>query len=180
MDNATGSHVFCLCVDDYRHETRKQLTHCVACLKSVARTERIRTLKTGARTINDNIRRSTAALAVYLFCLFNTSVWSQQQIQTPEYHLPALAENKTITEADCTAAKLRATIPVSAIGEPVSGVTLNAPVWTNAVNSMPAYCSANGSMAPVDTGATSRPINFRVVLPASWSHRAAQMGGERH
>ena len=86
-------------------------------------------------------------------------------------------ENKVITEADCTAEKLGASIPVSAIGEPVSGVTLSAPVWTNAVNAAPAYCSVNGSMAPVSKEANARPINFRVVLPTSWSRRAAQLGG---
>ena len=32
-------------------------------------------------------------------------------------------------------------------------------------------------MAPVDTASTAKPINFSVVLPASWSHRAAQLGG---
>lgn len=86
-------------------------------------------------------------------------------------------ENKVITEADCTAEKLGVSIPISAIGEPVSGVTLSAPVWTNAVNAAPAYCSVNGSMAPVSKEANARSINFRVVLPASWSHRAAQLGG---
>lgn len=86
-------------------------------------------------------------------------------------------ESKAITEADCTAEKLGASIPVSAIGEPVSGVTLSAPVWTNAVNAAPAYCSVNGSMAPVSKEANARSINFRVVLPTSWSRRAAQLGG---
>jgi hypothetical protein len=84
-------------------------------------------------------------------------------------------ENKAITEADCTAEKLGASIPVSAIGEPVSGVTLNAPAWTGAAGSNPAYCSVKGVMAPVDVNA--KPINFQVVLPASWGRRAAQMGG---
>ena len=140
--------------------------------------------------MNDRIRKSTLfLLAVYLFCIFDSTAWSQTQsgapagqssgsaIPAPESRLPVLAENKVITEADCTAAKLGAPIPVSAIGEPVSGVTLNAPVWTSARDSTPAYCSVNGSMAPVDTGANAKPIHFRVVLPASWSHRAAQMGG---
>ena len=85
------------------------------------------------------------------------------------------SENKVITEADCTAEKLGSTIPVSAIGEPVSGVTLNAPAWTAAAGSNPAYCSVKGAMAPVD--ANAKPINFQVVLPASWSRRAAQLGG---
>jgi feruloyl esterase len=32
-------------------------------------------------------------------------------------------------------------------------------------------------MAPVDASPTARPINFSVVMPASWSRRAAQLGG---
>jgi feruloyl esterase len=80
-------------------------------------------------------------------------------------------------EANCTAAKLGSTIPVSAIGEPVSGVTLSVPEWTAGKASSPAYCSVNGSMAPVETSANAKPINFRVVLPGSWSRRAAHMGG---
>ncbi len=32
-------------------------------------------------------------------------------------------------------------------------------------------------MAPIDAASTARPINFSVVLPASWSRRAAQLGG---
>lgn len=89
----------------------------------------------------------------------------------------AQTQNKVITEADCKAEKLGASIPVSAIGEPVSGVTLSAPVWTNAVNAAPAYCSVNGSITPVSKEANARPINFRVALPASWSRRSAQLGG---
>ncbi|HSW38883.1 MAG TPA: tannase/feruloyl esterase family alpha/beta hydrolase [Acidobacteriota bacterium] len=84
---------------------------------------------------------------------------------------------RKITQADCTIEKLGTAIPVAAIGEPVSGVTLNAPVWTAAGDTSPAYCSVDGSMAPLSTEATARPINFRVVLPALWSGRAAQLGG---
>jgi hypothetical protein len=89
----------------------------------------------------------------------------------------ALSETMSITEADCTVDKLGSTIPVSAIGEPVSGVTLSAPVWNAPGGVNPAFCSVNGSMAPVSTEATARPINFQVVLPASWNVRSAQLGG---
>ena len=68
-------------------------------------------------------------------------------------------------------------LPPSAIGEPVRSVTLSAPSWVEAANGVPAHCRVNGSMAPVDTASTARPINFSVVLPASWSRRAAQLGG---
>ena len=84
---------------------------------------------------------------------------------------------KTITEADCTAAKLGSEIPVSAIGLPVSAVTLSAPQWHAEANGVPAYCSIEGSMAPVDKSPTAKPIRFGVALPASWSGHGAQLGG---
>ena len=89
---------------------------------------------------------------------------------------PAADSNKTIAEADCTAAKVGETVPVRAIGEPVASVTLNAPRWTAAAGA-PAYCSVDGVMAPIETTAYARPINFRVILPASWSRRGVQIGG---
>jgi feruloyl esterase len=89
---------------------------------------------------------------------------------------PAPAPNIEITEADCSATKLGTSIPTSAIGEPVAAVTLSAPRWNPAGNA-PATCSIDGAMAPMDKSSYGRPINFRVVLPASWSRRASQMGG---
>lgn len=84
---------------------------------------------------------------------------------------------KTITEADCTAAKLGDSIPVSAIGEPVSAVTLSAPRWIAAAKNLPDYCTISGAMAPVDHAANAKPINFQAAFPSSWSGRAAQLGG---
>jgi hypothetical protein len=84
---------------------------------------------------------------------------------------------KVLTAADCTSERLGATVATSAIGEPVRSVTLSAPSWVEATSGVPAHCRVNGSMAPIDTAGTARPINFSVVLPASWSHRAAQVGG---
>ena len=66
-------------------------------------------------------------LAIGLIYVFS-AVSIKAQTKTPA----GQTENKVITEADCTAEKLGSSIPVSAIGEPVSGVTLSAPVWTNA------------------------------------------------
>jgi hypothetical protein len=82
-----------------------------------------------------------------------------------------------ITAADCTAAKIGVSIAPSAIGEPVRAVTLAEPSWVESADAAPAHCRVNGNMAPIDTASTSRPINFSVVLPASWSRRAAQLGG---
>jgi feruloyl esterase len=85
--------------------------------------------------------------------------------------------NKLISEADCTLDKLGDNIPVGSIGEPVAAVTLKLPTWNLAANGNPAYCSIDGSMAPVDKAATARPILFRVIMPESWAYRAAQIGG---
>jgi hypothetical protein len=90
---------------------------------------------------------------------------------------PAIASGKAITTADCTAERLGTSVDASAIGEPVRSVTLSAPSWVEATNGVPAHCRVNGTMAPIDTASTARPINFSVVLPASWSRRAAQLGG---
>ncbi len=85
--------------------------------------------------------------------------------------------NQAISAADCTAQRLGATIPVSAIGEPVSAVSLSQPVWTEPTANLPAYCSVDGQMAPIDKSGLTPPIKFRVVLPASWSSLAVQLGG---
>ena len=82
-----------------------------------------------------------------------------------------------LTEADCTAAKLGSGIPVAAIGEPVSAVTLDVPQWHAEADGVRAYCSIEGSMAPVDKSPTASPIRFGVALPASWAFRAAHLGG---
>ncbi len=90
---------------------------------------------------------------------------------------PGPAGLRTMTEADCTAAKLGSAIPIDAIGEAVSAVALDAPQWRAEAGGVPAYCSIEGSMAPVDKSPTARPIRFGVALPASWAGRAAQLGG---
>ena len=82
-----------------------------------------------------------------------------------------------ITADTCTAAKIGTSIAPSALGEPVRAVTLAEPSWVEATGGAPAHCRVNGTMTPIDTAPTSRPINFSVVLPASWSRRAAQLGG---
>lgn len=91
--------------------------------------------------------------------------------------LRRLGPEVVITAADCTSAKVGTSIATSAIGEPVSGVTLSSPLWVEADGAAPAHCRVNGSMAPIQTSSTAQPINFGVVLPASWGHRAAQIGG---
>ena len=130
------------------------------------------------------VRCLFGCLMVFVLGCTSARLWSQGQpkgtapaIAAPGSKLPAPADNKTIAETDCTADKLGTSIPVASIGEPVSAVTLNAPVWNAAANNDPAYCSIDGSMAPIDKSSTAKPILFRVVLPASWSYRASQIGG---
>lgn len=82
-----------------------------------------------------------------------------------------------IDAAQCVAGKVGASVPVSAIGEPVSAVVLQPPAWVAATATTPAHCRVDGVMAPFDRSPTARDINFRVVLPAVWSGRAVQLGG---
>ena len=89
--------------------------------------------------------------------------------------MPAIGQPKTITSADCTSAKIGATIPASAIGEPVSGVTIGTPNWVAATDTVPAYCQIRGSIGPIDASAPD--INFGVAFPATWGLRAVQLGG---
>jgi len=73
--------------------------------------------------------------------------------------------SQTITEADCTAAKLGDSIDTSAIGEPVSAVTLSEPRWNAAGKAGGGpYCIVNGAIAPVDRSPNAKPINFQVAL----------------
>ena len=81
-----------------------------------------------------------------------------------------------VSAADCTTTKLGTDIPSARIGEPVARVTLSA-AWVADTANSPAFCRVDGAIAPVDTAPTSRPINFSVVLPASWNRRAVQLGG---
>jgi len=90
---------------------------------------------------------------------------------------PAQSAERTISAEDCSSTKLGSAIPAASIGEPVAGVTLAAPRWVAATGNAPAYCSIDGVMAPTDTSTHGRPINFRVVLPATWSSHAVQLGG---
>src|SRR5690606_36227224 len=85
------------------------------------------------------------------------------------------APNKVITAADVTVERVGTSIPVSAIGEPVGGVTLSPPQWFEATDTVEAHASVDGAIAPVDPN--GKPINFRVILPASWNRRAIQRGG---
>jgi feruloyl esterase len=87
------------------------------------------------------------------------------------------AADVAIAAADCSAARIGSSIPIDKIGEPVARVTLEPPAWVETTANTPAHCRVNGSMAPVNTSATARPINFAIVLPASWSRRSAQIGG---
>ena len=78
-----------------------------------------------------------------------------------------------ITRADID--KAGTSIPASSIGEPVSSVMLYEPRWVEVTDATPAYAVVEGSMFPVDPNGW--PINFKILLPATWSRRAMQSGG---
>ena len=124
------------------------------------------------RQVHEAMNRQHVSSVVAAVVLAAAS-WAVNGQQAP----PAPTGARTIAEADCTPAKLGSTIPVSAIGLPVSAVTLDAPRWHAEANGLPAYCSVEGTMAPVDKSPTARPIRFGVALPAAWSGRGAQFGG---
>ena len=84
---------------------------------------------------------------------------------------------KALAQTDCSKSVLGSTIPIAAIKEPISGVTLQEPRWTAPAGAAPAYCAVDGVMLPVDQRSNAKPINFRVLLPASWSGRAMHLGG---
>ena len=86
--------------------------------------------------------------------------------------------NRIVTEMECVAPSLVATIAPKAIGEPVRSVTLQA-AWVAATDTVAAHCRVDGVFAPVDTAPTARVINFSgdpagVVDPpgaADWRRR---------
>jgi pimeloyl-ACP methyl ester carboxylesterase len=116
----------------------------------------------------------SVAAALLLRWASGTEVAARQGVAADRGQPAVIA---TLTAADCTVEKLGVAVPVSAIGEPVRSVTLSPPSWVESASGVPAHCRVDGSMAPVDTSPTARPITFSVVLPASWNGRAAQIGG---
>ena len=106
---------------------------------------------------------------------FPIALAAADAIPAPATKLPPVTNNIVLTAADFTIEKVGTNIPASAIGEPVGGVTLSPPHWVEATGSSVAYATVDGSIAPKDP--KGKPINFRVLLPASWSRRAIQMGG---
>lgn len=80
-----------------------------------------------------------------------------------------------ITIAADDISKVGTSIPVEAIGEPVGSVKLYPPRWVEADEAAPAHAVVEGSIMPVDP--EGWPINFRVLLPATWSKRSMQQGG---
>jgi hypothetical protein len=89
--------------------------------------------------------------------------------------LAPATENIIITEANVTAERVGTSIPVSAIGEPVSAVRLSTPQWVAGTDAASSCAVVEGSILPIDPNGFT--INFRVILPASWSRRAIQQGG---
>ena len=116
-----------------------------------------------------------ARICLSVLLAFPIAAAAVEAIPAPGSKLPPATTNCVITAADVTVDRVGTNIPVSAIGEPVGGVTLSPPRWVEATANSVAYATVDGSIAPKDP--KGKPINFRVLLPASWSRRAIQMGG---
>jgi feruloyl esterase len=119
--------------------------------------------------------QALAQTCLALLLAFPIAVAAVETIPAPGAKLPAAAGDRVITAADVTVERVGTSMPTSAIGEPVGGVTLSPPRWVEATGNAVAYALVDGSIAPKDP--KGKPINFRVLLPASWSRRAIQMGG---
>ena len=120
--------------------------------------------------------RRLPGFSILFLCAFVASggnLSAADLIPAPGSKLPPAPADKVITQQDVTAERVGDSIPVALIGEPVSAVKLSAPRWTDGANG--GYATVDGSILPVDPN--GKPINFRVVLPASWSRRGAQLGG---
>lgn len=118
---------------------------------------------------------TVAALIIIGIIVSPNILFGADAVPAPGSKLPPASANIVISEADVTAERVGASIPVSAIGEPVGDVKLSAPQWVSGSDAASSYAVVEGSILPVDTN--GKPINFRVVLPASWSRRAIQQGG---
>jgi hypothetical protein len=125
--------------------------------------------------MRNHIGIGSAILAVIALSATSIVSFGAEAIRAPGSKLEPSSENKVITESDVTAERVGSSIPVSAIGEPVSAVQLSTPRWVAGADAVSSYATVDGSILPVDPN--GKPINFRVILPASWSRRAIQQGG---
>jgi len=103
------------------------------------------------------------------------AIQAADSIPAPGTKFPAVTNEIVITADDVTLEKVGSSIPASAIGEPVNGVTLSPPRWVEATGNSVAHAIVEGSIAPKDP--KGKPINFRVLLPAAWSRKSIQIGG---
>ena len=87
------------------------------------------------------------------------------------------ADTVTVSEAQCSQTQLGAPIDPAAIGEPVSGVRIDAVQWIPASEHAGALCVVEGQLLPVDQGPTAFPIRFAVALPSVWNRRSIHQGG---
>jgi feruloyl esterase len=122
--------------------------------------------------------KTRCTIVVLAFCMaIAVDTRGSQTPSRPGTVAPEIMVGKTISEIDCAVAVVGTSIPASLIKEPVSSVTLNPPRWNAATDVMPAHCVVDGAIAPVDQSGGAKPINFRVMLPASWMSRVVHLGG---
>jgi feruloyl esterase len=125
--------------------------------------------------MRSHLKIVSIVLAVIALSATSTASFGAQAISAPGSKPAPAGENRIITESDVTAERVGGSIPVEAIGEPVSAVTVSAPRWVAGADAASSYATVDGSILPVDPH--GKPIHFRVILPASWSRRAIQQGG---
>ncbi len=125
--------------------------------------------------IRNRVYKILVAFILVIIVVFANEMLGAETIPAPGSKLAPATENIVITEANVTVERVGTSIPVSVIGEPVSAVNLSPPRWVAGTDAASSYAVVEGAIMPVDPN--GYPINFRVVLPASWSRRAIQQGG---
>jgi len=125
------------------------------------------------RAVRFGFRNFLMLLFLFAGVLAPGALLGADVIPAPGSKLTKPDSDKIISAADVTAERVGTSIPTSAIAEPVSAVNLNPPRWVEQADG--GYGVVDGQILPVDP--KSKPINFRVALPAKWARRAAQLGG---
>ena len=104
------------------------------------------------------------SIAGWQLGLFRTSVAAQGTATAST--VAAVAGNRVITAAECTAERIGTSVMPSAIGEPVRGVTLKAPSWIDAA-ALPKIRRLIVA-AGEEHGANALVVNEVVHLSARW------------
>ncbi|HOW66024.1 MAG TPA: hypothetical protein P5186_22250 [Candidatus Paceibacterota bacterium] len=104
------------------------------------------------KTERRSLVQHVACLVMIVSLTSHLRAMAAEAISTPGSKLLPAAADKVITAADLTVERVGTNIPVSAIGEPVGGVTLSPPRWIEATENSVAHALVNGMIGPKADG----------------------------